>query len=104
MTVTGSVLFRELHLGKHSLRPDQNTFVNRFGIAQFVSIMAGTLCYPLDSVRRRLVMQGVEAMQLFTTTRQRVTHILKKEGRRGFFLGLAPNLVRSVGGAVLLVS
>jgi len=109
VAVTGSVLFRALHLGlydfgKHSLRPDQNTFANRFCVAQFVSIMAGTLCYPLDSVRRRLMMQGGEATPLFTTTRQCVAHILKNEGRRGFFLGLAPNLFRSVGGAVLLVS
>jgi solute carrier family 25 (adenine nucleotide translocator) protein 4/5/6/31 len=33
-----------------------------------------------------------------------INMIAKKEGIRGFYLGLGPNIVRSMGGALLLVA
>lgn len=82
------------------------TLGQRFVVAQIVSITAGTICYPIDTVRRRLMMQaGVpisdrpyrNAMEAFRIIFRQKGHI------RNFYRGIGANLIRSVGGAVLLV-
>lgn len=75
----------------------------RFAIAQFVSVSAGTICYPFDSVRRRLMMQA-GSQRLYRDSIHAFIKIFKKEGIQGFYLGLGPNIIRSLGGASLLVS
>jgi solute carrier family 25 (adenine nucleotide translocator) protein 4/5/6/31 len=67
----GSVLCRLLLLGgydavkselqhvkekRHVFTP--MTLADRFLLAQSVALTAGTICYPIDSVRRRLMMQA----------------------------------------------
>jgi solute carrier family 25 (adenine nucleotide translocator) protein 4/5/6/31 len=116
----GSVLYRLLFLGGYDAvktelqdvkekRHDNNspmTLTERFMIAQTVSLMAGTLCYPIDSVRRRLMMQAGKAEDLrkYRGSIHCFRLVWAQEGLRGFYLGLAPNLVRSIGGAVMLVA
>lgn len=119
----GVVLYRALHLGGYDAcktelvyRRRQEggasaveaplTFLERFGIAQFVSVTAGTVCYPIDSVRRRLMMQAGLPLdeRLYTNSVHAFRRIFLEEGVRGFYFGIGPNLVRSFGGAMLLVS
>jgi|UPI000581AF57 solute carrier family 25 (adenine nucleotide translocator) protein 4/5/6/31 len=78
----------------------------RIGAAQAISLSAGTLSYPFDSVRRRMMMQAGQAMETrrYRSSWHCITVVLRTEGIRGFFLGLGPNVIRSVGGAVLLVA
>lgn len=78
----------------------------RFVIAQTISLSAGTLCYPLDSVRRRLMMQAGKpyCQRLYRNAIHCFFLVAKTEGLRGFFLGLGPNILRSVSGALLLVT
>jgi solute carrier family 25 (adenine nucleotide translocator) protein 4/5/6/31 len=82
------------------------TLGERFMAAQIVSIVAGTLCYPIDSVRRRLMMQAGQPIseRLYRNSLHAFYRIQMEEGLRGFYLGIGPNLIRSVGGALLLVS
>ena len=115
----GSVLYRLLLMGGYDalktelqhIRDKQNDsnpmkFAERFVLAQTVSLTAGTLCYPIDSVRRRLMMQA--GLPINLRKYRGSIHCFKvvwaQEGLRGFYLGLAPNLVRSVGGALMLVA
>lgn len=85
--------------------PTGLTIGERFLAAQIVSIVAGTLCYPIDSVRRRLMMQaGLPCGERMYSNSLNCFHkILKTEGVRGFYYGIGPNLVRSFGAALLLV-
>ena len=128
VALTGVVIYRALHLGGYDAcktellyrrrneigfrtdnaddKKQKITFGEQFAIAQIVSITAGTVCYPIDSVRRRLMMQAgqpVDARQYMNSV-DAFQKILKKEGVKGFYLGLGPNIVRSVAGALLLVS
>lgn len=82
------------------------SFMERFAIAQIVSITAGTICYPLDTVRRNLMMQAgrTQEERLYRNSLHAFQRIFVEEGLRGFYFGIGPNLVRSVGGAMLLVS
>ena len=115
----GSVLYRLLHLGgydaiktevvqyKQSQHQSSQhiSMGERFVIAQVVSLTAGTVCYPIDSVRRRLMMQAGKPQEsrLYRGSIHCIQQVWSQEGLRGFYLGLTPNLVRSVGGALMLV-
>lgn len=116
IAVWGSILHRLLYLGGYDgikteysrYKEDKGitmTFGERFLIAQSVSLLAGTICYPIDSVRRRLMMQvGIPLdLRLYRGSIHCFRLIWRNEGLRGFYLGLAPNLVRSIGGAIMLV-
>ena len=78
----------------------------RFAAAQLVSMAASTLHYPLDCVRRRLMMEAgrSEIDRRYRNTINCFRRVWAEEGYRGFFLGLGPNLVRCVGSALVLVS
>ncbi|CAB9523392.1 ADP/ATP translocase [Seminavis robusta] len=91
----------ELHDNQSSL-----TWGQRILIAQTVSLTAGTISYPLDSVRRRLMMQAGKphSERLYHNSIHCIYVVTKTEGIRGFFLGLGPNILRSVSGALLLVA
>jgi solute carrier family 25 (mitochondrial adenine nucleotide translocator), member 4/5/6/31 len=111
----GGVFYRLLFLGGYDalkselllMRTDQEelTLTQRFACAQTISLTSGTLCYPLDSVRRRMMMQaGVpRAERKYVNSIDCFAKILRYEGVRGFYLGIGPNLLRSVSGAILLV-
>jgi solute carrier family 25 (mitochondrial adenine nucleotide translocator), member 4/5/6/31 len=75
----------------------------RILVAQTVSLVAGTLTYPFDSVRRRLMMEAGLAQRTYRNSWHCTRIMWQQEGIRGFYLGIGPNLVRSVGTALLLV-
>eukprot|EP00585_Thalassiosira_rotula_P003537 CAMPEP_0196147558 /NCGR_PEP_ID=MMETSP0910-20130528/25684_1 /TAXON_ID=49265 /ORGANISM="Thalassiosira rotula, Strain GSO102" /LENGTH=415 /DNA_ID=CAMNT_0041410005 /DNA_START=70 /DNA_END=1317 /DNA_ORIENTATION=+ len=82
------------------------TMGERFLAAQIVSIFAGTACYPIDSIRRRLMMQAglPREERLYMNSFDCFRRVIATEGFRGFYLGIGPNLLRSFGAALLLVS
>jgi len=114
IAVGGVIIYRALHLGGYDAVKTELAHRNygtlsmtqRFVIAQIVSLIAGTICYPIDSVRRRLMMQaGVKPeSRNYKNSLDCFVNVYRVEGIRGFYLGIAPNLLRSVGGALLLVA
>jgi solute carrier family 25 (adenine nucleotide translocator) protein 4/5/6/31 len=126
IALSGVMVYRALHLGGydalkteilHRRRYEEHapgeartaslnlTMAERFAAAQIVSIVAGTLCYPIDSVRRRLMMQAGQPSdeRLYRNSIDCFRKVFVNEGMQGFFLGIGPNIIRSFGGAVLLV-
>ena len=121
----GGVLYRLLYLGGYDALKEELdrykqlqrkqgsrasdfltlTWGERFLVAQSVSLTAGTICYPIDSVRRRMMMQA--GLPIEQRQYQGSIHCFRvvwaKEGLKGFYLGIGPNIVRSVGGALALV-
>lgn len=84
----------------------QVPFWERFVAAQFVSMLASTIHYPLDSVRRRLMMQSdmVAEQKVYKNAIHCFVHIYQTEGISGYFRGLGTNYIRSVGASLVLVS
>ena len=76
-----------------------------WGFAQFVTVAAGIASYPLDTVRRRLMMTSGKtgADRMYTGTMDCFSKILKDEGPRAFFKGCLSNVLRGTGGALVLV-
>jgi len=73
--------------------------------AQVVTVSAGMVSYPLDTVRRRLMMQsgkkGGDIM--YKSTGDCFKVILRDEGAAAFFKGASANIIRGTGGALVLV-
>lgn len=67
--------------------------------------MVGVACYPLDTIRRRIMMQVQTSHGefLYKNAWHCIKVIFKHEGLRGFYVGYSANLIRGVGGALLLV-
>jgi solute carrier family 25 (mitochondrial adenine nucleotide translocator), member 4/5/6/31 len=60
------------------------------------------LLYPTDTIRRRMMMQSGRKEKLYSGYVDCVKKTWKKEGLRGGYKGFGANLLRSIGGALLL--
>jgi len=76
-----------------------------FAFAQVVTVLAGVISYPLDTIRRRLMMQSgrTGADIQYTGTIDCMKKIASQEGPRAFFKGSLSNVLRGTGGALVLV-
>lgn len=78
-------------------------FLLMWAFAQTTTTLAGICSYPLDTVRRRLMMQSGRKDVMYTGTMDCFKKILKAEGSKAFFKGAASNVIRGTGGALVLV-
>lgn len=77
-----------------------------FGMSwQTVTTVAGITSYPLDTVRRRMMMQSGKPAneRLYKNTAHCWATILKQEGAGAFFKGAFSNVLRGTGAAFVLV-
>ncbi|KAK9101355.1 hypothetical protein Scep_024785 [Stephania cephalantha] len=75
----------------------------RWIVAQAVTTSAGLLSYPLDTVRRRMMMQSGLQRPMYRSTLDCWKKIYKLEGVRSFYRGAFSNMFRSTGAAAILV-
>jgi len=112
ISVIGIVAYRAAYFGcydtgKAILFPDANkaSVFAMWMFAQVVTVGAGVLSYPLDTVRRRLMMQSgrTGADIQYTGTMDCFKKIAAQEGPLAFFKGSLSNVIRGTGGALVLV-
>jgi solute carrier family 25 (mitochondrial adenine nucleotide translocator), member 4/5/6/31 len=112
ISVVGIIMYRASYFGafdtgKIVLFSDfkKSNILYQWGFAQVVTVGAGIASYPLDTVRRRLMMnagkKGAESM--YDGTMDCFKKILKNEGPGAFFKGCLSNILRGTGGALVLV-
>ena len=68
----------------------------------FATNAAGVLSYPFDTVRRRLMMTS-GGKKLYNGTADAFVKIYQQEGFTAFFKGAFSNVLRGVGGALVLI-
>mmetsp|Transcript_45252 Transcript_45252/g.115807 ORF Transcript_45252/g.115807 Transcript_45252/m.115807 type:complete len:299 (-) Transcript_45252:65-961(-) len=86
--------FASYDLLKHFAYKDnrqQNPMINFF-LGATAGTVAATVCYPLDTVRRRMQMKG----HVYDGQYHAMKTILQKEGMRGFYKGWAANTMKVV--------
>lgn len=110
ISVVGIIVYRASYFGmfdtgKVLLWKDHKkaNFFAMWAFAQAVTVSAGISSYPLDTVRRRLMMQSGRADIMYTGTVDCFNKILKNEGPKAFFKGSLSNVIRGTGGALVLV-
>lgn len=102
ISCVGIVVYRGFYFGLYdTVKPmiDPNAgFLVSFGLGYAVTVSAGLASYPIDTIRRRMMMtsgQGVKYSGSMDATRQ----ILKNEGVGSFFKGAGANILRGMAGA-----
>jgi solute carrier family 25 (adenine nucleotide translocator) protein 4/5/6/31 len=80
-------------ISKSILKLDQNSSIrDRFLVAQVITTSTGTICYPLDTIRRRMMLQAKlqdgSGRPLYNNGFHCLKCILKDEGVRINFINL----------------
>jgi solute carrier family 25 (adenine nucleotide translocator) protein 4/5/6/31 len=109
ISVLGIIAYRACYFGgydtlKRVLFSDgKSSILFKFLIAQVVTGVSGLASYPLDTVRRRLMMQSGRKELLYNGTMDCFRKIYQKEGGRAFFKGAFSNILRGMGASLVLV-
>lgn len=107
ISLVGIIVYRGLYFGLYNtVRPltqdltQGSPFVDlvNFLVAWGVTILAGFASYPLDTVRRRMMMTSGEAVK-YKSSIHCFVEIAKNEGIKSFFKGNASNILRAIAGA-----
>jgi len=109
VSVLGIIAYRACYFGGYDtlkrvlFTEGKTSILFKFLIAQMVTGVSGLMSYPLDTVRRRLMMQSGRKELLYNGTMDCVRKIYKNEGGRAFFKGALSNILRGMGASLVLV-
>jgi len=107
ISCVGIIVYRGLYFGMYdSLKPLlpanlQDSFFASFGLGWLITNGAGLASYPIDTVRRRMMMTSGEAVK-YKSSFDAFGQILKNEGAKSLFKGAGANILRAVAGAGVL--
>lgn len=107
-SVAGIIVYRGLYFGLYdSIKPVllvgtlANNFLASFALGWCVTTGAGIASYPLDTVRRRMMMTSGQAVK-YSSSLDAFKQIVAKEGVKSLFKGAGANILRGVAGAGVL--
>jgi len=108
ISVVGIVVYRGLYFGLYdSIKPVvlkgemKDSFIASFFLGWCITIGAGLASYPIDTVRRRMMMTSGEAVK-YKSSVHAFGEIVKKEGVKSLFKGAGANILRAIAGAGVL--
>jgi solute carrier family 25 (adenine nucleotide translocator) protein 4/5/6/31 len=115
VTVMGAFVYRAGQLGCFKQIQDMNPYAKDKGtlgaISSFLAVtVARTVImpfnYPFDTVRRRMMLQSEKPMaeRIYKGSLDCFFQVLKKEGAKGMYKGMVPELFRGVGGSLVIVA
>jgi len=104
----GIIVYRGLYFGMYdSLKPVlltgklNDSFLASFALGWCITIGAGLASYPVDTIRRRMMMTSGEAVK-YKNSMHAAGVIIKNEGWRSLFKGAGANILRAIAGAGVL--
>ncbi|GAQ11252.1 ADP,ATP carrier protein [Aspergillus lentulus] len=107
-SVLGIVVYRGLYFGMYdSIKPVvlvgslEGSFLASFLLGWTVTTGAGIASYPLDTIRRRMMMTSGEAVK-YKSSMDAARQIVAREGVKSLFKGAGANILRGVAGAGVL--
>jgi len=107
-SVAGIIVYRGLYFGMYdSIKPVvlvgalEGNFLASFLLGWTVTTGAGIASYPLDTIRRRMMMTSGEAVK-YKSSLDAAAQIIKAEGVASLFKGAGANILRGVAGAGVL--
>merc|ERR1712093_182184 len=106
--IAGIFVYRGLYFGMYDsikpvllVRPLEGNFLASFLLGWTVTTGAGIASYPLDTIRRRMMMTSGEAVK-YKSSMDAGRQIIAKEGFKSLFKGAGANILRGVAGAGVL--
>ncbi|KAG5361380.1 ADP,ATP carrier protein 2 [Yarrowia sp. C11] len=108
VSVVGIIVYRGLYFGLYdSLKPVvlvgplEGNFLASFLLGWTVTTGASTASYPLDTVRRRMMMTSGTGVK-YSSSMACMAAIVKNEGVGALFKGCGANILRGVAGALVI--
>jgi solute carrier family 25 (adenine nucleotide translocator) protein 4/5/6/31 len=108
ISCVGIIVYRGLYFGMYdSLKPVfltgalADNFLASFLLGWGITIGAGLASYPIDTVRRRMMMTSGEAVK-YRSSLHCFQEVVAKEGTKSLFKGAGANILRAVAGAGVL--
>eukprot|EP00300_Choanocystis_sp_HF-7_P027697 c32895_g1_i1.p1 GENE.c32895_g1_i1~~c32895_g1_i1.p1 ORF type:complete len:354 (-),score=101.25 c32895_g1_i1:42-1103(-) len=107
VSCTGIIIYRGVYFGLYdTVSPMLKGmgFWASFALGYGVTTLAGQIAYPLDTIRRRMMMvSGTENAGKYKSSLHCFGIIMKEEGMKGLFKGAGSNILRGLAGALVLV-
>jgi solute carrier family 25 (adenine nucleotide translocator) protein 4/5/6/31 len=106
-SVAGIIVYRGLYFGMYdSIKPIlpenlRGSFLANFALGWCVTTGAGIAAYPLDTIRRRMMMTSGEAVK-YKSSLDAARQIIAANGVKSLFNGAGANILRGVAGAGVL--
>jgi len=106
ISAVGIFIYRGMYFGLYdSLKPlllgDNPGVLASFGLGWAVTIFSGLMSYPIDTVRRRMMMTSGSGVK-YKNSMDCASQILKNEGFMSMMKGAGANVLRGVAGAGVL--
>jgi solute carrier family 25 (adenine nucleotide translocator) protein 4/5/6/31 len=108
ISCVGIIVYRGLYFGMYdSLKPVvlqgnmKDSFFASFLLGWGITIGAGLASYPIDTVRRRMMMTSGQAVK-YKSSMHAFNEIIKNEGVPSLFKGAGANILRAIAGAGVL--
>ena len=108
VSCVGIVAYRGCYFGFYdSLKPVvlvgdlKGSFLASFLLGWVVTIASGIVSYPLDTIRRRMMMTSGQAVK-YKSSIDCGMQIIQKEGVKSLFKGAGANVLRGIAGAGVL--
>ena len=81
------------------------SFLTKWVVAQAVTTTSSLMFYPLDTIRRRIMLESGKqaALKKYRNSFHCISVMYKEEFVWGFYKGFATNAVRAIGSSVVLV-
>jgi len=108
ISCVGIIVYRGLYFGLYdSLKPVvlkgamRDSVIASFFLAWGITIFSGLASYPIDTIRRRMMMTSGEAVK-YRSSWHAFNVIIANEGPKSLFKGAGANILRAVAGAGVL--
>jgi solute carrier family 25 (adenine nucleotide translocator) protein 4/5/6/31 len=102
ISCVGIMVYRGFYFGifdtVRPMLPEKAPFLVTFSVGYAVTVSAGLLSYPIDTIRRRMMMTSGQAVK-YKGSMDCTMQILKNEGAMSFMKGAGANILRGMAGA-----
>jgi len=107
VSCVGIVLYRGAYFGLYDTFAETELkgagFAKKFALGYAVTVAAGLISYPLDTIRRRMMMTSGKSAGKYKNSLDCTKQILAKDGVGAMYKGAGSNILRGLAGALVLV-
>lgn len=108
VSCVGIVFYRGAYFGLYDSITDLDAmrsggFLTKFSIAYGVTVAAGLISYPLDTIRRRMMMTSGKHAGKYKNSIDCAQKVLAQEGVKSMYKGAGSNILRGLAGSLVLV-
>ena len=110
VSIVGIIIYRGFYFGlydfgKKYLLKSNSRLIHKFILAQSVSLISENISYPIDTIRRRLMVESGKSIddKKFVNAWDCINYIYKENGFKGFYKGIYANIFRSISSSLVLV-